>query len=187
LIIDIRGTNGSGKSHIVHELMKEFPHQCIVDESIDSPGHIEGYEFPSLRLFVAGPYATQCGGCDGIHTQAEICDIVKRRSQQWDVLLEGLLVSHTFTRWFEMSRKIPDWKFFFLDTPLQVCIDRCIARRLAAGNTKEFNPTHLTDGWYSCHRVEKKFIQARCNVTSLNYRRAYEIIRAEILSRPVLR
>jgi hypothetical protein len=56
------------------------------------------------------------------------------------VFYEGLLGSEYYGRIGKVSEQFRDRHVFaFLDTPLQVCLDRVQARRLAKGNTKPLN------------------------------------------------
>jgi hypothetical protein len=184
MIVDIRGTNGSGKSFIGHNLRAKYKNMQIRNPLVDSVGSIEGYEFPDLKLFMLGPYESVSGGCDGIRTQNDICRIIERRAPNWNLFIEGLLVSHTFTRWNNMALRFPGWKFFFLNTPLDICIQRTQARRDAKGTTKPFDPTHLTNDWYSCKRVRTKMLAAGRDITDLDHTRSFEIVE-EVLLRNV--
>ena len=47
---------------------------------------------------------------------------------------------------------MPHARFLFLDTPLEVCIERVKARRAAAGNAKEFNPQNTESKHKQVHR-----------------------------------
>ena len=173
MIIDIRGTNGSGKSHIVHEILRRHPVTggFVVEANGDTADvlHVE-----PLNLFILGDYDKVCGGCDGIPTQDLIEACVREFADKGTVLLEGLLVGHTFERWNRLAmdlQPIP-YKFLFLDTPEQVCIDRVKARRLARGNDKPYDPKNLTKDWHQCRRVKERLEQAGRDVAWLRHESA---------------
>lgn len=133
-IFDIRGTHGSGKSTIPKTILNEYAHTSVKGLPLTYEGKVGilGYSVPDLELFILGKYETPCGGCDGIKTQDEIKARVEKYSKTSNVLLEGILVAHTFGPWLEFSEG-KDWRFLFLDTPLEECIKRVNDRRRAVG------------------------------------------------------
>ena len=65
MIINVRGTSGTGKSTVIHNILKKYPHKPVISHG----GKHMGYkvELTSGKfLYVVGKYETQCGGCDGI-------------------------------------------------------------------------------------------------------------------------
>jgi hypothetical protein len=131
-VLDLRGCAGSGKSWVMHRLLERF----AAEEVSDDRGLV-GYDLVTCpqSALVIGPYRGRvCGGCDGIGDAAEI-----QRRVQWGlerypvVLLEGLLVSHTYTRYTQIARETPDYRFLFLNTPLEECLRRVTVRRAARG------------------------------------------------------
>lgn len=146
-VIDIRGTHGSGKSTIAHNLIRVFGCKEVLEDN-----KIIGYMSEDKRLGVVGPYNRVCGGCDGVRDAAEI-----ERRLGWfsarctHVVMEGILVAHTFKRYSLLAHQYTDsgygYKFLFLDTPLKNCIARVLSRRIKSGNTKPFNSTNLVRDW----------------------------------------
>src|SRR5678815_803 len=91
MIVNIRGTSGSGKSHIVHGILKQgHP----IPQFKDGRKRPMGYVLEPERLFVVGSYETPCGGCDTIMSQDEIYDLIRDWARQgYNVLYEGLFAS----------------------------------------------------------------------------------------------
>ncbi|KKN70619.1 hypothetical protein LCGC14_0428920 [marine sediment metagenome] len=168
-VLDIRGTHGSGKSWIMHWLLKEYDHVDIVDDT----GHI-GYHLIEFDAALLGKYKTDCGGCDSIKTADEVVHRVRLFAKQYrHVLLEGILVSHTFKRYSDLANELSEYGyvFFFLNTSLKKCIARVQSRRFRKGNVKPFNPTHLTHDWRQIWRnVRKKCTAAGHDVVVLDRR-----------------
>jgi hypothetical protein len=180
MIVNIRGTSGSGKTTIVLKLLKSFAHSQIwvdangneklvpVNEA-DSPkpdGKLWGYELPSLRLRIVGRYETPCGGCDGISTQQEVEDRVRLwHGKGYHVLFEGLLISHIYGRWAKLAQDVgrDNMMFAFLRTPLVTCLERVTARRSARGVTTPLNPTNTMQKHADSIRVYDK-----CRDNNLN-------------------
>jgi thymidylate kinase len=173
MIIDIRGTHGSGKSWVVHQLLNRFKGIPVPDH-----GKIIGYELPAVDGMVVGKYDSTCGGCDGIKTPEEVEDRVSTFRQFYThVILEGILVSHTYERYHKLAESFKllsgkdDYYFCFLDTPLELCIARVKARRFVQGNEKEFNPKNLIKDYdVIWNRVQKKCRDAGHNVVVLNHK-----------------
>lgn len=168
-ILDIRGTHGSGKSWLVHKLLKSIPSQDYKENGITI-----GYQ--SGPIAVVGKYDRVCGGCDGIKTADEVVRRVKLFNRKGiNVVLEGILVAHTFKRYAELANELGDYHFLFLDTPEDVCIQRVIDRRRKAGNTKPFNPANLKKDYEQIWvRTKAKCEEAGLNVHVLRYDRAWK-------------
>ena len=133
MLIQLRGTSGSGKSFIVNKLMDKHKFKPVYEK-----GEIMGYLCKDLNLFIVGKYTTACGGCDSIPTQDEICRRVRLGLKKgWNVLFEGLICSHIAERYAKlykacMKRNIPV-AYIFLNTPLEKCRQNINKRRAKAG------------------------------------------------------
>lgn len=135
MIIDIRGTHGSGKSHTVHQLLARYSHEKTA----------EGTLVPELGLFILGHYDRACGGCDGISTAARVTELVRWGQGAFrHVMLEGILVAHTFKRYRDLALEFSEYRFYFLDTPLDKCIENVRKRIAARGKDPEaFDPKNV--------------------------------------------
>lgn len=141
MIINIRGTHGSGKSTIVKQLIERYKAQ---PESVDSKGRPINYVMQlsdGSQLFVVGSYVNACGGCDAIQPYSLIWPRVVELAKRGHVVFEGALVSSSYGNIGRDSVVYGDqFVFAFLDTPLEVCLERIKARRLAKGNDKPLDP-----------------------------------------------
>lgn len=179
MILDIRGTHGSGKSHIPIKLLRDFYNEKITGlcypgtKHEQKKGHL-GYYIEELELAILGKYETDCGGCDGIKTADEVCRRVRLFATDYEnVLLEGILVAHTFKRYHELAEELQDcdYRFLFLNTPKNKCIKRVLRRRKRKGNTKEFNTTNLEHDFKQITtNVYNKMCQAGHNVHILQHK-----------------
>lgn len=169
-IFDVRSTHGGGKSFIMHELLRLYGNEDIVEDNQKIGHYCRG-----LDLAIVGRYDRVCGGCDGIKTQEEI----ERRlrlflTRYHHVALEGILVAHTFSRYDRLARQLTSegfsYNFLFLDTPLTNCIARVKARRLERGNTKELNPGNIIrDHERILHVLPGKFRASGHNVFMIHW------------------
>lgn len=171
MVINVRGTSGSGKSTIVRGIMAMGDVSPIGESAKKPDGYIVRIPGRERNVMVVGPYVTACGGCDAISTQDEICNRIRAYSTLGDVLVEGLLMSHSFARYVALDRELfardgTHCVWAFLDTPLEVCLDRVRARReerrlLTGAEFKELNTKNTTDKWNDNQEVYQKFLMAR--------------------------
>lgn len=146
MIIQVRGTSGSGKTYVMRRIM-----DCVGDWQAEYvPGRkrpllyqtLEGSEWG--KLVVIGSYEAVCGGGDTIGSARAIFDLIQDVEQRLNpdvILCEGLLLSED-TKW---SSQLQDLKVYYLSTPLERCLAQIQQRRLATGNEKELNPANTTN------------------------------------------
>jgi hypothetical protein len=144
LIIKLHGTSGSGKTTVARTLMSDSQVTPILNQT--NRKH-EAYHCSHILLeqplYVLGPYTATCGGLDSLNDVDEHMRLLSTYSQLGHVFYEGLLGSEYYGRIGKLSEQWGDRHIFaFLDTPIDVCIDRIKARRLAAGNDKPLNETN---------------------------------------------
>ena len=163
-IVNIRGCNGSGKTTTVRRFLDRLPTQPLGGK----PGRPAGYQVNAsawglvLPVYVVGSYENACGGADGIDTQEEIAERVVKAHGHGHVLVEGLLMSKSSDK----GHVAPILKqhgaiFAFLDTPWDVCLERVLARRKAAGNDKPFDPEKtMRSAYEQCHRSAELLTEA---------------------------
>lgn len=145
MIINIRGTHGSGKSYTVKQIISRF-NGCPIGK--DKRGKPLGYAMKlnnDEQLLVVGRYDIACGGCDAIQPYSDIWPRVAEFASMGHVLFEGALISANYGTIGTSSEQYGnDFVFAFLDTPLDLCLKRIVERRLAKGNTKPLNPYQTT-------------------------------------------
>lgn len=133
MLIQIRGTSGSGKTWIIKQLMSEYEFKPIKKNGV-----VMGYYCEELNTFLVGKYETACGGCDSIKTQDETCSRIRKAlNKGWNVVFEGLICSHIAERYANLYKDLTaegtDVKYIFLNTPFSQCIENINIRRQEAG------------------------------------------------------
>ena len=153
MLINLRGTSGSGKSNAVLGVLAQCPHKPIYGALGRLP---EAYALCAGQAFIIGPYTTERGGCDRVLPFTLVPQLIQKYAQQGHVVFEGLLIS---TCYGVIGRLLEehDSRLLFLDTPLDVCIARVEARRRAAGNFRPFNPKLLIEKYNTIIRLRDKF------------------------------
>lgn len=167
MIIDIRGTNGSGKSYPIHNLLQKHQ-ETLKRQTWNTPcGEVvESVLIPSLDVAVVGGYRTICGGADEITKQDAIVELLRALDARHRlVLVEGSIVASVYSRWELLAREIGDYTFMFLDTPVEVCIKSVLDRRHAKGNFKAFNAEQtLIPRHEAIQRLKARLIESGRNV-----------------------
>jgi hypothetical protein len=159
-ILRVSGTFGSGKTTVVREFLTAYPSQAL---HRSGQTKVMGYEVRVPRLgavFVIGSYHNTCGGCDGIPTQEEIVERILKAAPLGHVIYEGALISASglagaVTR---AVHPVGGDVYAFLDTPLDLCIERVKIRRVRAGNTKSFDPKNLIQKFNSVANCRKNLL-----------------------------
>lgn len=171
MIVNIRGTNGSGKTTLMRQMMETYGYQPVLGEK----GKHKGYDLNGIGTYVVGSYTANCGGCDTIKTQDESkARIREYASKNYNVLFEGVLISTIFGPWLEFSRANGGMVWAFLDTPLQLCLER-IQRRNGGKPVKE---DQVRSKWEGMLRIQEKARAAGEQVVVLNYTNAFNDLMA---------
>lgn len=132
MIISLRGTNGSGKSTIVRNVMKLYSHR----HQIQYPGRRKplGYVLhprsPEVKpLFVPGHYEIANGGVDTLESLDDAYDLItKHHSMGFNVLYEGKNMSDGATRLAQVYASQHSVSVALIDEPVKKCVDAVRAR-----------------------------------------------------------
>jgi hypothetical protein len=145
MIVQIAGTSGSGKTHVVRELMDwVVAHRDgELYERFSGPDHKTtiGYDILSpiymKPLHVVGSYEAASGGCDSIKDVSTIYEWVRDAHERGhNVLFEGLFAMNQ-TRGPAMARELPGMvTVLLLTTPLATCFASIDDRRSLKGLEK---------------------------------------------------
>lgn len=140
--LNLRGTNGTGKTFVAREVIKRSSATPLDFQKPGKPLTYTGKIF-GKDIVIFGSYETACGGCDTIPSVQIVAELLDKFMPKPDLLVfyEGLMISHMIGTVGAMAKKYNDDHYMaFLDTPLETCINRVVARRVAAGNPKKFDP-----------------------------------------------
>lgn len=158
-VINVRGTGGSGKSHLVVSFMKKYGAMPIrkassSDDLFNAGGKVEAYlvDYKGQRVYVIGRYETATGGCDGIKTQLEVCGRVLKYVRLGSVIFEGFLISGLYQRYRLLSRRVGGTYWCYLDTPLEKCINRISSRNKG----KEFDTSNTAAKYKATQATKRK-------------------------------
>lgn len=148
MIINIRGTSGSGKSTIIRSVMSLFPlvTQTRMDGRRQPTGYWLGSEADPRVVFIPGHYETACGGCDTLPSYEVIFDMVRAAALTGrHVIFEGLLVSEETKRTLALQEEVAPVLVVHLDTPVEKCLSSIVERRMAKGDDRPLKPDNTVN------------------------------------------
>lgn len=163
MIIQVRGTSGSGKSTVMRAVMERIggPWKGIKAEGRKKPLYYK-LDKAHPQIVVLGHYESACGGCDTIGSAAQVYELTTTlvgalgRAGKYVILQEGLLLSED-VKW---TTQLPNPQVVFLNTPLQRCLSQIKGRRREAGNEKPLNEANTTNRVTVIERARTKLIDA---------------------------
>lgn len=179
MIVNIRSTNGGGKSTVVRGLLKAAIQRtgiygCLGPRTPEAYElHVSGVRRP---VYVLGGYELPTGGCDLVQPYDLILDLLRKYAAKGHVVFEGVLISSSYGR---VGTLMEEWGqeavMGFLDTPLETCIQNVEARRVARGDGRTFNPHNLATKYHQIVRGRAKIErEGKLRVETLNYGKALE-------------
>lgn len=161
-IIKIHGCSGAGKTTAVRSLL-ELAEEASTIYSADT-GKPEAYKLKlkeiAAPVFVLGNYGNNCGGMDTVGSAAEAIRLVHIYESQGHVIHEGLLQSTYYGAMGKDSQRYGDrYIYAFLDTPIEVCLARVVARREKNGSKNKFNPELTREKHATIQALEGKLLR----------------------------
>lgn len=169
MIVKLHGNSGSGKTTLARMLMKLGAVKHLGDAKRPEAYQVD-IEGISEFLFILGPYTNTCGGLDSIGTWKEAAGLLHRYQAEGHVFYEGLLASTYYGSFGKETERYGDSHIFaFMDTPIEVCIERIKKRRLAAGNTKPLNEENTRNRERPINNVRAKCVALGRRVVTIRY------------------
>jgi hypothetical protein len=190
VIINIRGTNGSGKTHLARSLIG--PDATPIDlvqytsptkKEPNRQRFVEGWGKPGGFLAV-GSYKQGCGGMDTI-LSFELQQDAVLVADGWHnlsgepvkhVICEGVLASTVAGSWLEFFKRFGPGGVLiaYLDTPLELCLERITARQIAAkGEARDIKVDLVRDKIKAIEATRSKFDRAGIRTITLHHETAY--------------
>ena len=165
VLINLRATNGAGKTTVVREIFRASEICRPLYGAALGPRWPEAYQLKfrqsNTETFVLGPYNLPTGGCDRIQPYTLIVPLIEKYAERGHVVFEGVLIAGC---WGKVGGLLERWKHHavvvFLDTALDVCIERVRARRLERGDGRSFNPKRLIAKHRTIARLKQKIESA---------------------------
>lgn len=153
MIFNLRGTNGTGKSTVAHELIKlsgAKPIDYWQGTRRPKPKAYAG-EWKGVPFVILGSYETVCGGMDTITDINDAAALIVQYGTNENfpmMFYEGLFISHcmgTVARSMDEAGLKDRSIMGYLDTPLETCLARVHGRRAERGITTPFKEQNVID------------------------------------------
>lgn len=177
-IIKLHGCSGAGKTTVARAIMR-----CadVIEEVVRESGknnklktEANVCKLPMLKTAVAvlGSYDTPCGGMDTYPSDAP--SITKLIDDYYKlgvhVFFEGLLLS---TYYGAVGRHLEQYGdntiHAFMDTPIDVCLDRIKQRRLIMKSTNKFDPMMTREKHFTIENLMLKCKMRGLRVVEIKY------------------
>jgi hypothetical protein len=184
-VVLLKGTSGSGKTYIAEAVLRKLRDSQGDQEhtfAIGPKGKLGGYLFTEQDVAVIGRYESACGGCDAMSWKGAADDIEAKIAELvadgYDVFLEGLIVgTWGVDRYLRVGQLLnTSLTVIHLETSLEDCITSVRNRRVAAGNTAEFNTENTAAKHKSLQSTTRMQLERGVNVERLD--RAAALARA---------
>lgn len=163
MIIQVAGTSGSGKSHLVRAFMRwaekeEIPVETQYVSDLTKPqgrgerpvGYVVGAEGRGIEhnVFLPGAYETPTGGCDTIRNLDTAFGLIESyRKQGCHVLYEGLFMMNQQRGPALAAELGKNFCVLQLTTPLAICMASINARRAERGAEELVNKKNTIDNY----------------------------------------
>jgi uridine kinase len=174
MIFNLRGTNGSGKTTVARAVIQRA--EATPRYSATKRKKVEAYvgELHGKEIAILGSYENVCGGMDTVSDIRDAAELITRYADEFpQVFYEGLFISHMIGTVGAAVRPYGDRAILaFLDTPLDVCIDRVIERRKERGDLREFDPKNVIKDFSAVQNCRRNCIAQGFNVVDINHQNA---------------
>lgn len=169
-VIKLGGVNGSGKTTVARAVMERLDNIQMQRVLLPSNKWTTVYfgRYEGTLVTILGKYDTACGGMDTISDKDDrlwLLSVYCKPKYDGLIFYEGLITGKTYGAMGELSEKHVKsgkgaWLYAFMDTPYDVCVERVLHRRQAAGNNNPFDPDRTMDPTYrSCVALESRLKQ----------------------------
>jgi len=179
VIVNIRGTSGSGKSYLVRAVMdRYFSREAI---------HVEGRKQPlcyrlkrqdgGRDLWVIGHYEGACGGADTVKTIDQTYHLVRNgHAGDLDVIYEGLVAQNNVTKCIELHQEGFPLLVVALNTSLEDCQKSIQARRDAKGDDRQMHRVVTPEMRANLTAQDRRFLDAGIPYGMLNTAKSHDTV-----------
>jgi thymidylate kinase len=173
MIVQIRGTSGSGKTTVMRKVLERL--NVCGHMTLNRRHPLYYHQHWPTVVSILGSYENTCGGCDTIKGYDALMSLARERADAGHVLMEGLLLSED-TKQTLLHLASRDLRVIFLNTPIETCLERVRGRREAKGNDKPLDPTLTVNRVRTIERARVKLEEAGVYCRTLSGNQAPAVI-----------
>lgn len=172
VLVNIRGCNGAGKSTIPLSMLDDPELSESYIYSSDAKRIATITVFPTYGWVALGKYSNKCGGLDTIKDIATVeraLEYALIRYPKYDLIMEGILCSTTYSSYADMYRKV-EKKYSVQPIILSLMppVEVCLARIQERNGGKLIKENLVADKWGMVYRSHKKFKAAGFTTVRVN-------------------
>lgn len=145
MIVNVRGTHGSGKTTMVRSIMQMYTCKPIYMDGRRQPIGYRCKREGHPPLFVPGHYENpDGGGCDTIQHVDVMFGVINRHAKKgYDILYEGIVAQHSTPSVFKLKDRGYKIRVVVIRIPMKKALRSVIKRRKARGAKTAFNPVNV--------------------------------------------
>lgn len=167
-IVNIRGTNGAGKSTPLILLRDLDPDMFEVKKPVNGKNTVIATVYPTYKIVALGKYSNKCGGVDSLKDGATVRKSLKyvlKTYPEYTVIFEGIVVSTIFRTYADLFTELEEkrglkTKILYFMPPLKMCIKRIYKRN----GGKAINESLVEGKYRTMERGIEQFKTAGFNV-----------------------
>lgn len=166
-LINVSGTNGSGKSSIAYSFITTDPDTFELIYTVEGKEKVIATVCPNHKWLFLGAYRTKCGGMDSYHTVEQTSDSLELLYKlPYNILMEGVIASTIFSSYAELFQRLQtelferDLIIFTLLPPVETCYERVAIRN----GGKPVKQQLIQQKWRMVRNRANKFENAGFNV-----------------------
>lgn len=165
-LINVRGTNGSGKSTIAYSFINSDPDVFELLYTVEGKEKVIATVCPNYKWMFLGAYRTKCGGMDSYRTVEQTSDsLALVYKLPFNILMEGVIASTIFSTYSELFTKLNkefgrNIIIFTILPPIEVCCKRVALRN----GGKAINEKLIENKWRMVNNGARKFKDAGFDV-----------------------
>jgi len=164
LLINIRGTNGSGKSTIPILLIQSDDESYVISKPYKQRMKKILTICPNHKIVILGEYSNQTGGLDKFPNKAFTEKVLRyaiNKFPEYSIIMEGILAATTYSTYAELFKNVQDEYgiqpvVYYFMPPVETCIERIKKRN----GGKEFKEDLVIAKYGMMKRGIKKFDEA---------------------------
>lgn len=162
-LVNVRGTNGSGKSSIAFSFINTDPDVFELTYTVNGREKVIATVCPNYKWLFLGTYRTKCGGMDSYHTVEQTSDSLELLySLPYHILMEGVIASTIYSSYAALFERLNEELFhrdliiYTILPPVEVCCDRVQARN----GGKPVKQKLIHNKWNMVRNSSRKFDEA---------------------------
>jgi adenylate kinase family enzyme len=168
MLLQLRGSSGSGKSYVAHQLLERYEHKPLYNPAVRKTVPY-AYALPG-GLFILGGYTARGGGVDGWPVETTVRELEALDEPGRFIFFEGLLISRSRGQWERLARNGHEYVAAILDTPPELCIQRVYERN----GGKQINEWRLRDNHRGARTAVRYMGEAGIDTVTIRHGRSVE-------------